>query len=189
MIPREKLLYIPEPEFAHVWGDLLFVNPEEFIHHSQPIMFYRVGFDVLEVEDWHVPSDSSLSDGGSDSGGDGLPSVHGGFSQPWTKKTNFSIAEDVAGANDSGGAPLVVTRARDYGSMTLPSPGRLPRRRPAPLAWFHSRRLMWARGSVRVCLQAQKGRSPSCTSCKHAYRTWSSFKCLARLAQWHVLVA
>jgi hypothetical protein len=105
MIPREKLLYIPEPEFAHVWGDLLFVNPEEFIHHSQPIMFYRVGFDVLEVEDWHVPSDSSLSDGGSDSGGDCLPSVHGGFSQPWTKKTSFSIAEDVAGANDSGGAP------------------------------------------------------------------------------------
>jgi hypothetical protein len=80
MIPREKLLYIPEPEFAHVWGPPLFVNPEEFIHHSQPTLFYRVGFDVLEVEDWHVPSDSSSSDGGSDSGGDGLPSGHGGFS-------------------------------------------------------------------------------------------------------------
>jgi hypothetical protein len=127
---------------------------------------YRVGIDVLEVEDWHVPSDSSSSDGGSDLGGDGLPSGHGGFSQPWPKKTRFSITEVVAGFNGSGGAPPppVVARARDSGLATLPSLGRLPRRRPAPLAWFHSPRLMWVRGSVHVGLQAQKGRSPSCTS-------------------------
>jgi hypothetical protein len=86
-------------------GAPLFVNPEEFIHHSQPTLFYQIGFDVLEVEDWHVPSDSSSSDGGSDSCGDGLPSGHGGFSQSWPKKTRFSIAEDVAGVSDSGGAP------------------------------------------------------------------------------------
>jgi hypothetical protein len=149
MIPHEKLLYIPEPKFAHVWGPPLFVNPEEFIHHDQPTLFYRVGFDVLEVEDWHVPSDSSSSNGGSDSGGDGLPSGHGGFSQPWHKKTRFSMlrASMIAPA-------LVVAWAWDSGSVTLSSPGRLPHRRPAPLVWFHSPRLMWARGSVCVCLQA-----------------------------------
>jgi hypothetical protein len=93
----------------------LFVNPEDFIHRSQPTLFYWVGFDVLEVEDCHVPSDSSSSDGG-----DGLSSGHGGFSQSWPKKTHFSIVEDVASwakkthfsiiedvasVNDSGGAP------------------------------------------------------------------------------------
>jgi hypothetical protein len=88
MIPHDKLLYIPE----------------EFIHHSQPTLFYRVGIDVLDVEDWHVPSDSSSSDGGSHSGGGGLSSGHGDFSQPWPKKTRFSIAEDVAGINGNGGA-------------------------------------------------------------------------------------
>jgi hypothetical protein len=64
------------------------------VHPPRPTYsVYRVGFDVLEVEDWHVPSDSSSSDGGSDSGGDGLPSVHGGFSQPWHKKTRFSMLQ------------------------------------------------------------------------------------------------
>jgi hypothetical protein len=189
MIPREKLLYIPEPEFAHVWGPPLFVNLEGFIHHSQPTLFYRVGIDVLDVEDWHVPSDSSSSDGGSDSGDDGLPSGHGGFSQPWPKKTSFSIAEDVAGVNGSGDAPLGGSASVGFlvGDLPVPWSASPPAASSLGVVPQHEAHV-GPRECVRVSA-SQKGRSPSCMSCKRAYRTWSSFKPLTRLARCRVLVA
>jgi hypothetical protein len=37
----------------------MFLNPEDVIHHNQSMLWYHVLIDVLEVEDWHDPSDSS----------------------------------------------------------------------------------------------------------------------------------
>jgi hypothetical protein len=42
----------------------MFLNPEDVIHHNQSMLWYHVLIDVLEVEDWHDPSDSS-DDAGS----------------------------------------------------------------------------------------------------------------------------
>jgi hypothetical protein len=59
LIPREKIIFILEPRAAIEWGLPMFVDPEEVNYHSQSTLQYRVEVDMLEVEDWHVPSNSS----------------------------------------------------------------------------------------------------------------------------------
>jgi hypothetical protein len=45
---------------------LLFVDPEVIIYHNQPMLYYRVTIDVVEVLDWHDLSDSSSLGGDFD---------------------------------------------------------------------------------------------------------------------------
>jgi hypothetical protein len=40
-----------------------FVGLEEIIYHNQPMLCYRITIDMLEVLDWHDPSDSSSLSG------------------------------------------------------------------------------------------------------------------------------
>jgi hypothetical protein len=51
LIPREKVVYIPEPQVPHVCGPTMFLNPEDIIHHDQPTLRYRVKIDILEIVD------------------------------------------------------------------------------------------------------------------------------------------
>jgi hypothetical protein len=47
----------------------LFVDPEEIIYHNQSLLRYHVTINMLEVEVWHDPSDSSSLGGDSDLNG------------------------------------------------------------------------------------------------------------------------
>jgi hypothetical protein len=51
LIPREKVIYIPEPENVHVRGPPMFLDPEEIIYYDQPTLRYRVQINILEVVD------------------------------------------------------------------------------------------------------------------------------------------
>jgi hypothetical protein len=42
LIPREVIVYVSEPEEAHVRGPPLFLDPKEVIYHNRPILRYRV---------------------------------------------------------------------------------------------------------------------------------------------------
>jgi hypothetical protein len=101
----------------------MFLNPEEIIYHYQPMLYYRVQIEVLEVEDWHDPSDSSDDDGydqvprGSD---DPQQSC---WLQPWPKKTRFSNVGDGAFSNgDSCGSGPQPSSCRGVvvGSILVP---------------------------------------------------------------------
>jgi hypothetical protein len=50
-------------------GPPLFVDPEEIIYHNQSLLCYHVTINMLEVEVWHDPSDSSSLGGDSDLNG------------------------------------------------------------------------------------------------------------------------
>jgi hypothetical protein len=45
----------------------LFLNTEEIIYHNQHMLHYQVMINILEVVDWHEPSDLSSSSDDSDS--------------------------------------------------------------------------------------------------------------------------
>jgi hypothetical protein len=78
-------MYIPEPRAPHVCGPLLFIDPEDVIYPDLPNFFYCVYIDILEVEDWSTPSESSFGSD-SDSGGNGiLDSQIQGLSHPYPK--------------------------------------------------------------------------------------------------------
>jgi hypothetical protein len=64
LIPREKIIFISKPPIGLDDGLPLFVRPEDVIYHKHLMLRYRVLIDVLEVADWHEPSDSL--DGGFD---------------------------------------------------------------------------------------------------------------------------
>jgi hypothetical protein len=49
----------------------------------------RVFIDIVEIENWNMPSVFSLS-GGSDPGFDDYEYIRPSFSRPWTKRTRFS---------------------------------------------------------------------------------------------------
>jgi hypothetical protein len=75
-------MFIPETEVAHVSDPPQFHNPEEVIHPSKLALWYRIFIDVIGVEDWHEPSESSAGSN-SDSGADDvLGSRVSGFSHP-----------------------------------------------------------------------------------------------------------
>jgi hypothetical protein len=65
-------------------GPLLFVGLEEIIYHNQPMLYYCITIDMLEVLDWHDPSDSSSL------GGDFNPDSLVGWLKPWPKQARFS---------------------------------------------------------------------------------------------------
>lgn len=65
LVPREKVVYIPELTPGH--RPPLFLDSEEIIYHIQPTLCYRLEIDILEVEDWHVLFSSSVSSEDSDS--------------------------------------------------------------------------------------------------------------------------
>jgi hypothetical protein len=67
LIPREVIVYVPEPKEVHVRGPPLFLDPKDVIHHNRPMLRYRVRLDIAEVVDWHVSSDMSSSDSDSSS--------------------------------------------------------------------------------------------------------------------------
>jgi hypothetical protein len=73
LIPREIIVFAPEPEEVYVRGPSLFLNLEDIDHHSRPTQRYRVLMGILEVVDWHSQPDSSSDDDdhGPDGGGDG----------------------------------------------------------------------------------------------------------------------
>jgi hypothetical protein len=61
------VVYILEPEVDHVHWPPLFLNTEEIIYHNQHMLHYQVMINILEVVDWHEPSDLSSSSDDSDS--------------------------------------------------------------------------------------------------------------------------
>jgi hypothetical protein len=78
----------------------MFLNPEDIIYHNQPMLYYRVQIKVLEVEDWHDPSDSSDDDGYDQAPRGSDDPQQSYWLQPWPKKTRFSSVGD--GADSSG---------------------------------------------------------------------------------------
>jgi hypothetical protein len=62
LIPRAKIIHIPEPEEVFIHGPLLFLDPEETIFHNHPTLHYMVVINILEAEDWQGTYDSSSSD-------------------------------------------------------------------------------------------------------------------------------
>jgi hypothetical protein len=87
-IPREKVIYIPEPENVQVRGPPMFLDLEEIIYYDQPTLRYRVQINILEVVDWHLPSSSS-SDGGSVHGDGPRSYLPHHLSRPWPHTTCF----------------------------------------------------------------------------------------------------
>jgi hypothetical protein len=96
LILCKRIMYIPEPNAIHVCDPPLFLNPKEVIYHCQPALRYRIFIDVLEVEDWHEPSESSACFD-SVSGADRvLGSRASGFLHPWPKRIHLAAPEDDA---------------------------------------------------------------------------------------------
>jgi hypothetical protein len=93
LIPCERLMFILESDEVHIRGPPLFLEPKEVIHLSQPALWYRVFIDIVEVEDWQPPSESSTGLD-SDSSADGiLGSRVSGFSHPWPKRIRLPASE------------------------------------------------------------------------------------------------
>jgi hypothetical protein len=83
------VVYIPKPEVPHVRGSLMFLNLEDVIHHNQSTLWYHVLIDILEVEDWNDPSDSS-DDSSTDANGGPMDPQRHCWIQSWPKKTHFN---------------------------------------------------------------------------------------------------
>jgi hypothetical protein len=59
LIPCEKIIFIPEPDVAHVHDPPLFLQPEELIDTQLPTLRHHVLIRILKIEDWRVVPDSS----------------------------------------------------------------------------------------------------------------------------------
>jgi hypothetical protein len=83
LFPCEKIIYVPEPDFVHVYNPPLFLHPEDIIFRDQPMLRYCVFINILEVTDWHDPFSLSGLD----------PNLFDPrrqpFSRPWPKWTHF----------------------------------------------------------------------------------------------------
>jgi hypothetical protein len=74
--PHEKILYILEPEELHICGPLMFIDPSDVIHHNHLMLRYHIFVDILDVVDWHMPSESSSPGEDSDISQGGIPRSH-----------------------------------------------------------------------------------------------------------------
>jgi hypothetical protein len=83
-------IFILKPEAIHVHRPPMFIPPEEVIYHDRPTLRYHVLIDILEVVDWHVPSEDSLFDDDLESPFDDLSRAHHrSLSRLWPKRLNF----------------------------------------------------------------------------------------------------
>jgi hypothetical protein len=69
LIPREKIIFVPEPKVVTKRGPPMFMDPDEVIYPNHPTLRYKIEVDVIEDADWHVPSDSSSDSDDGNGGG------------------------------------------------------------------------------------------------------------------------
>jgi hypothetical protein len=135
LIPVEKIMFMPEPDMDLLWGPPLFINPEDIIYHNQPMLSYRISIDIIDIEDWHTPSVSSLS-GGSDLGSDGDDYIYQASSGPWPKRTCFpdqAVEGNKEGDDPSDGVGdgVAVRVKRHIITAWILSPTRMPKKTQA----------------------------------------------------------
>ena len=57
-IPNEAIIRIPE-RVPNLGNNVIFLRPEQVIHHDLPLLRYKVEIEILEIHDWN---DSGSSD-------------------------------------------------------------------------------------------------------------------------------
>jgi hypothetical protein len=119
------ILFIPEechPTPPMSWV-LPYMDPEDIIYHDLLDLYYHVFIDILEVEDWSPPSESSI---GSDTSTDGISGSRVcGFSHPYPKRVRLAMPEsssqlDVEGASGHGGEIQELAAGFSVGDLFIP---------------------------------------------------------------------
>lgn len=62
IIPIGRILVVPEPKAPFQGGPPLFLKPEECIESSEPALHHSVEINLLQIQDWRLPSDYSSGD-------------------------------------------------------------------------------------------------------------------------------
>lgn len=106
IIPKEKLIFIPEPPAPCVECGL-FLKPHELNHSKHDGLWYNISINIIEVQDWTVYSDSSDDGTPPNNYDNSKDEDYLGFRQrsrkhPWPRKTRFTDAAD----GSSGGLAL-----------------------------------------------------------------------------------
>jgi hypothetical protein len=68
LIPQESILHIDKPPVVRSQGPPMFIDPEQVIYNSWPMLHYMVSIDSLEIIDWRRGSSDSSSNDGNDGG-------------------------------------------------------------------------------------------------------------------------
>jgi len=107
-IPNEVIIRIPE-RIPDLGNNVLFLRPEEIIHHDLPVLRYKVEVKILEIQDWndYGSSDDSgslpdrvLTDSHDE---DDYPGFHQrSRSGPWPRRTVFRTPGATTDAETSG---------------------------------------------------------------------------------------
>lgn len=136
-IPNEAFIRIPE-RVPGLGNNLLFLRPEEVIHHHLSLLRYKVEIEILEIQDWtdsdsfdgtDMLPDRVLSDSDDDDDYPGFDQHSRGRSGPWPRRTVFRTPGygDIGGSSGpSGGrnsdAPVDMLHCPiRFGSFAWPS--------------------------------------------------------------------
>lgn len=137
LIPKEKVVVIPEPDAPHDPCGHLFLHPEEIIHTRKDTLRYHVVIHLVESHNYNPRSDSDDDllgwlgpDNGDDSddSDDDYPGFDdaSGSGKPWPKKHRFNCAmghgdgDGLALHGNRGGAPFQSRRISLWRSVAWP---------------------------------------------------------------------
>jgi len=129
-IPNEAVIRVPE-KIVGLGNNNIFLWPEQIIHHSLPLLRYKVQIEILEVQDWNDSSSSDdsdtlpdrvLTDSDDDEDYPGFPQPS--RSRPLPRRTVFRTPGFGDGSeNTTGGG---VASGTDVPSNSLPFAWSLP---------------------------------------------------------------